>query len=203
MRQNVSVSHPAVKPDRVRPHDAIDLAHNWFVAGRRIDAQQLARELGIGRATLYRWWGSREIIHGEVIWRIIADGIAQVESRGRGSGEARFLGNFRRLANAVRTNVAIAAFVSDDPEYALRILTTRDSVVQGRLIEWTENWLKRIPGIAERDDVHDLAYAIYRVSEAFIWSDMITGEPPQAEKATAMVELLLAGARHTAGGAAT
>lgn len=202
MRQNVVVSHNEVKPARVRRDDVIDLAYDWFHSGRRIDAQQLARELGIGRATLYRWWGSREVILGEVVWRIMAEGIAIVEARGRGTGEALFLGNFDRLAVATRLNEPLAAFVADDPEYALRILTSKESVVQERLIGWTAGWLARIPDVAARTDIRDLAYAIVRISEAFIWSDMITGEQPQADKATAMIALLLTGARHTRNSAA-
>jgi Tetracyclin repressor-like, C-terminal domain len=43
-------------------------------------------------------------------------------------------------------------------------------------------------------DIEDLAYAIVRLGESFLWSDMITGSPPRADKAITMIELLLAGA---------
>jgi hypothetical protein len=40
----------------------------------------------------------------------------------------------------------------------------------------------------------DLAYAIVRLAESFLWSDMIIGTDPQPGKATPVVELLLLGA---------
>ena len=37
-----------------------------YLRGRRIDVQAIAVELGLGRATIYRWFGSREELIGEV-----------------------------------------------------------------------------------------------------------------------------------------
>lgn len=192
------MSHEAVNspPGRVRvaQSDVIDLAYDWFRAGRRVDVGRLARELGIGRATVYRWWSGREVILGEVVWRILIEAIDRVEAKRSGVDAGHFVENFGRMAELVRTYEPLERFVADDPEYALRVLTSRYSVVQGRLIEWTVDRLGLIPEIRSHTDVNDLAYAIVRVGESFIWSDMITGEPPQPDKATAMVRLLVAGA---------
>jgi AcrR family transcriptional regulator len=175
--------------------DAVELAYQWFLAGRRIDMQQLARELGIGRATLYRWWRSREVIIGEVIWRIMTEAIDRIDARARGRGQARLVRNYRRFADTVRTFEPLVKFVSEEPEYALRVLTSRFSVVQARLIALTAAQLAELPDIEPNIDVRDLAYTIVRVGESFIWSDMITGDPPRSDKAAAMVDLLLTAAR--------
>ncbi|WP_433523466.1 QsdR family transcriptional regulator [Nocardia pseudovaccinii] len=174
--------------------DVIDLAHRWFLDGRRIDMQQLARELGIGRATLYRWWGSREVVIGEVVWRVIAEAITRVEARGYGAPAARFVRNFGKLADTVRTFEPLSRFVAEDPEYGLRVLTSRYTVVQARMIDWAAERLAGLPDLDPRIELRDLAYAIVRIGEAFVWSDVITGDPPQSEKATAMVELLVSAA---------
>jgi AcrR family transcriptional regulator len=179
---------------QVTRNDVIDLAHRWFLEGRRVDAQQLARELGIGRATLYRWWTSRDVVIGEVIWRIFLDAIARVELRSTGSPSARFVANFGRVADTVRTYKPLASFVADDPEYALRVVTSRHSIVQQRLTAWTATQLREIPEVAAREDIDDLAYTLVRVAESFLWSDMINGDPPHPDKATAMVGLLISGA---------
>ncbi|WP_410873360.1 QsdR family transcriptional regulator [Nocardia sp. A7] len=182
------------KPARA---DVIDLAHRWFLDGRRIDMQQLARESGIGRATLYRWWGSREVVIGEVVWRIIAEAIRRVEARGPSGSDdpaGRFVRNFGTLADTVRTFEPLTRFVADDPEYGLRVLTSGYTVVQGRMIDWAASRLTDLPDLDPRIEVRDLAYAIVRVGEAFVWSDIITGDPPQSGKATAMVELLVSAA---------
>ena len=38
-----------------------------YVAGERVDLTIVARRLGLGRATIYRWFGSRERLLGLVI----------------------------------------------------------------------------------------------------------------------------------------
>ncbi|MEU4413217.1 QsdR family transcriptional regulator [Nocardia salmonicida] len=177
--------------------DIIDLAHRWFLEGRRIDMQQLARASGIGRATLYRWWGSREVVIGEVVWRIIAEAIGRVEARDPDVSDdpaGRFVRNFGTLADTVRTFEPLTRFVADDPEYGLRVLTSGYTVVQGRMIDWVASRLTDLPDLDPRIEVRDLAYAIVRVGEAFVWSDIITGDPPQSGKATAMVQLLVSAA---------
>lgn len=192
MSQEVVNSAP--KRVRVTHDDVIDLADDWFRTGRRVDIGQLARELGIGRATVYRWCSGREMILGEVVWRILIEAIDRVESRHSGVDAATFVDNHGRLAEMVRSYEPLERFVADDPEYALRVLTSRYSIVQGRLINWTVERLGLIPELRHYNDVPDLAYAIVRVGESFIWSDMITGQLPQPDKATAMVGLLVAGA---------
>jgi len=42
-------------------------------------------------------------------------------------------------------------------------------------------------------DAHTMAYALVRVAEAFLYSDMITGERPDLEKATQILALMLRG----------
>jgi AcrR family transcriptional regulator len=193
MSQEAVNSRPP-QEGRVNRDDVITLAHRWFLDGRRVDIQALSRELGIGRATVYRWFSGREVVLGEVVWRILIDAITRVEARGGDVDADRFIHNFGLLAETVRNYEPLERFVSDEPEYALRVLTSRYSVVQGRLIDWTVATLGAMPGLSTQSDLRDLAYAIVRLGESFIWSDMITGDPPQPEKATAMVGLLIAGA---------
>src|SRR5580698_9322115 len=50
------------------PADMFAAAVAAYLAGRRLDMQSLARDLGVGRATLYRRAGNREQLLDEVIW---------------------------------------------------------------------------------------------------------------------------------------
>jgi AcrR family transcriptional regulator len=47
--------------------DAFELAKRKWLAGERLDIGKLADELDVGRATVFRWVGSREQLYGEVI----------------------------------------------------------------------------------------------------------------------------------------
>lgn len=186
----------AAKPDRVTRRGAFDVAMRWFLDGRRLDMRALARELGVGRSTLYRWFTSREALLGDITWQIMSDTIARIEARDRGTGgpRDRFLRVYGRLTETVRGFPPLVTFVADDPDYALRVLTSSYGTVQGHLIAWVASQLAAMDEIGGSVDIADLAYAIVRLCESFIWSDMITGNPPRADTAIAMIELLLTGA---------
>ena len=40
--------------------DVLAAALHRYLRGRRIDVQAIAAELGLGRTTIYRWFGSRD-----------------------------------------------------------------------------------------------------------------------------------------------
>ncbi|WP_151901746.1 QsdR family transcriptional regulator [Tsukamurella tyrosinosolvens] len=189
------MSHPE------RPDNQVAVIHRaaqWFREGRRVDLGQLAKASGIGRATLYRWFEGREQVVGEAIWLGIAQAIARVEAAEPVRDRAAFLRSFGRLAHEVRDYPPLAGFAADEPEFAMRVLQSRDSVVQARLIAWVGGWLTDLtipPSDGARGVARaDLAYAIVRLAESFLWSDMIIGTPPQPDTAAALVELLLDGA---------
>lgn len=181
---------------RVGRDRAFDVAMQWFLDGRRIDMSALARDLGVGRSTLYRWFTSREALLGDIAWQIMADTIRRIEARDRGDGGSRmrFLRVYGRLTETVRGFPPLMTFLADDPDYALRVLTSSYGTVQGALIAWVSSQLDGMAELRGAVDTDDLAYAIVRLGESFLWSDMITGSAPRADKAIAMIELLLAGA---------
>ena len=51
------------------PHDVVEAATGCYLRGEPLDMSALATQLGIGRATLYRWVGNRE----ELLARVIAE----------------------------------------------------------------------------------------------------------------------------------
>jgi len=60
---------PAAK---VTAMDAFKLARSKWLAGERLDVGRIAQELGVGRATVFRWVGTRENLYGEVISALFA-----------------------------------------------------------------------------------------------------------------------------------
>lgn len=179
---------------RSAPIDAFRLARSWFLAGRRVDMQQLAAELGVSRATLYRWCGSRELLLGEVIWSINERSLNETRAKVRGSGRAVITRTLQRSLAQIRQFEALRQFVAEDAEYALRIITSKQSVVQARLIEWTAELLRTEVRLRDDIDITDLSYVMVRVCESFVWSDMITGAPPATDKAVKIVDMLISAA---------
>src|SRR6201993_4601718 len=74
------------KPDAL---DAFRVARRWFMAGRRIEMQELAAELGVNRATLFRWVGGRADLPGEVLWALAEPTLAAAVEASAGNGAQR------------------------------------------------------------------------------------------------------------------
>lgn len=179
---------------RCTPVDAFQSALQWFLDGRRLDMRQLAAELGVGRATLYRWCGTRELLLGEIISSIQEQALGAAWARSRGTGAERLVATLARLMRQVRAYEPLQRFVAEDAEYALRVLTSKHSIVQRRLIDWIAQVLSDEGDLEPSVDVADLAYAIVRICESFVWSDMITGAAPETDKGARMVGLLVSAA---------
>ncbi|QRP50559.1 QsdR family transcriptional regulator [Amycolatopsis sp. FDAARGOS 1241] len=179
----------ASRPD---PATAFALARAWFLAGRRVDMRDLAAELGVSRATLHRWVGSRDHLLGEVLWSETSLVFDNVSFTGRGAaGIADAIGAF---VSTVNGSAAFRTFLQREPERALRLLTTKASVVQSRTIEKLSALLETEASagrLAAPLPVPDLAYVLVRLGESFIYTDVITGDEPDAAKAHAAVSALL------------
>jgi len=173
---------------------AFDLARDWFLTGRRVDMGELAEALSISRATLHRRVGSRDLLLGEILWSLSSASIARLwpSSVGRGAaGVADFVSGYVRFANE---SPPFRDFLRREPERALRLLTTRASVCQRRTTAELESLLsgevaagRLVPPLP----VPDLAYLLVRIGESFVYTDVITGDAPDAEKAHAAVTALL------------
>lgn len=112
---------PAATHDQV-----IQAAGRAFLAGERIDLRAIASELGLGRVSLYRWFGNRE----GLLEALMLDGFqrefdrAVTSSRGRG-GE-RVLDVFDALMRAYEAAEPMHAFVAREPILARRLMTSPD-----------------------------------------------------------------------------
>jgi hypothetical protein len=170
------------------------LARTWFLAGRRVDMGELAGDLSISRATLHRWVGSRDQLLGEILWSL---GEASINASwehvsGRGAaGVADLITVFVRTANDSKP---FRDFLRREPERALRLLTTKASVIQSRTIAKLSTLLTTeiAEGRLEAPlPVPDLAYLLVRIGESFLYTDVITGDEPDPAKAHAAITALL------------
>src|SRR2546429_6927869 len=126
-------------PQRGRPAAAsrdkvLDAAMERYLRGRRIDVQAIAAELGLGRATIYRWFGSREELIGEVLYRAAAPLLEDARARATGRGGAALLDTFDRFNRALADAPALRRFVEAEREAALRIITSGAGALQPRIV---------------------------------------------------------------------
>ena len=69
------------KVDRATEADAVRLARVTFERNERVDMNTLASELGIGRATLYRWVDTREDLLDRVLGELTGSSSSRAEPR--------------------------------------------------------------------------------------------------------------------------
>lgn len=174
---------------------AFKLARRWFIAGQRIEMQELASELGVSRATVFRWVGSRDELLVEIIWSTTLPTFQQAVAETKGvSGGRRIAAVLSRFAALAIESPFFMQFVQREPERALRLLTTKASWFQGRLMGVVEALLQEeVDAGALRPPLamHDLAYVVTRISETFIYADVVAGELPDPEKVREVVGALL------------
>jgi AcrR family transcriptional regulator len=198
VRDDVRVVLPegTARPAAV-PAEMFAAAVDAYLAGRRLDMQSLARRLGVGRATLYRRAGNREQLLDEVIWwrgrRMVA---SQLLATAQLRGVARIAAVVGGALRAIERDRPLHAFVESDPDAALRILTGSRSLAGRGMAAALENLidLERDRGAFDADlDTATLAYAIIRISEGFLYADVLADRPPDIGRATTVIQALLLG----------
>ncbi|GAA3547778.1 hypothetical protein GCM10022222_34220 [Amycolatopsis ultiminotia] len=181
---------------RPTPLDALATADKWFKAGRKLDIQALAGELGVSRVTLHRWIGTRERLLVEVLWRNADRALSrlatQVEAdRPACSHTAEVLS---RWVVGVLDNPGIRQLQAEEGEMLARLLTHDASEFQSRMIERVAELLSA--DIEHRRvtidlDVTDLAYTTVRIVESFVHTSAITGGRPDPERNARVLRAIL------------
>jgi AcrR family transcriptional regulator len=166
------------RPPAASREDVLSAAMYRYLRGRRIDVQAIAAELGLGRTTIYRWFGSREGLIGEVL-NSAADPLLDAARAGaRGRGGRMLLDTFDRFNRSLVDAPALRQFVEQERDVALRIITSSGGIVQPHnvariteLIEQEANAGRFEPPV----EPATLGYAIVRLAEAFLFNDAAAG----------------------------
>jgi AcrR family transcriptional regulator len=183
----------AVRP-RPSLADAVRLGRHKFLAGQRIDMSAVADELGVNRVTLYRWIGSRDRLVVEVIWSLAERAIRAADQSTRGRGAERIVQITTRFIDTVIANLGMQAWLAEEGEHAMRLLTRHETAFQPRLIHAIELLLTQETDAGRLDlpvDLHDVAYVIVRLIESYTYLDLITGEDPRTRSAEPILRMLL------------
>lgn len=183
----------APTPRRVSPLDVFKLARTKWLIGERLDVGKIAQELGIGRATVFRWVGSRENLYGEICSALFTRELERATTAAKGTGVARLLDTMERLLRALATATPLRRFVAEDPELAMRVLTSRHSPVQYRCTVAVRELIETLatePALPP----DQLAYIVVRITESFLYRDVITGDYADIEAAIGAIRILLSAA---------
>ena len=182
----------APRPDAL---SVLSLARKRFIQGRRIDMGELGADLGVSRATLFRWVGNRDQLTADILRDLATKTFRDAQAAHADTTGARrvsaVVGDFVQTLSEARFFVD---FVHREPERALRLLTTKESPVQGYVIGRVEQLLdEEIDPASGPGEIrhHDLAYLIVRICESLLYTDLITGEPPNPDIARQAIYALI------------
>lgn len=188
------LAEAAARPDAV---SAFRAARAVFLAGHRLEMKELALALGVNRATLFRWVGGRDELLAEVIWSITEPTLRRAAAAAPGHGAHRIATILGDFAHATNTSYAFHEFLVREPERALRLLTTRAGSVQHRFVAIVEDLLAEEISAHQLDPllpVPELALLLARITETFIYTDVISGAEPDAARVV-QASLVLLGER--------
>lgn len=169
-------------------------ARDMIAANERLDMARLSAELGVDRTTLFRWVGNRDQLLLEVIWSVVEPLLLECVTAAEGTGSAYLARVLGLWVEKAHRSPELQAVVSRDPERALRLLATRDGGLHGRLVESVEKLLRQeraggcLPHPVALDE---LAEILVRTASSWVWTDLITGDPPDPIGLQVAVGLLL------------
>jgi AcrR family transcriptional regulator len=171
-------ARPRGRPAAASRGDVLEAALQRYLRGVRVDVQAIATELGLGRTTIYRWFGSRDDVLAEVLAAAVDPVIDDARARSRGSGGPALLDTFDRLNRSLADAPALRKFVENEREAALRVIGSGAKFLQPHMVD-------RIAALIEEEEragryeppvePATLAYAIVKLAEAFLFSDAVAG----------------------------
>src|ERR1039457_6563618 len=102
------------KPAAATKEEALALATEHYLDGRRVDVQAIARELGLARATMYRWFGTREVLLGEMLATRAEKQMALIRRSVGGAGAAALLEPLDRGARGLVQSSALRTLLRSE-----------------------------------------------------------------------------------------
>lgn len=160
------------RPPAASREDVLAAGLHAYVHGNRIDVRAIATDLGLGRTTIYRWFGSREGLVGEIVVRAGEPLFDEARANARGRGGTALLDTFDRVNRGLAAAPALRRFLELERD-ALRILTSSGGGVHPRMVEKVHGYIEEevARGFEPPVEPRTLAYAIVRLAEAFLYND--------------------------------
>jgi AcrR family transcriptional regulator len=196
---SVSEVNPSAATSRHRakgPADAVQFATRTYLRGEPLDMSALATELGIGRATLYRWVGNRE----DLLSAVLAEGTERTYRAAikgaQGEGVPLVLDCVRRFMTSVLETPALKALTQREPLLFLR-LATMPGAIEARAAALVSELLEQEAAggrVRLMLPAPVMAEAIVRICDSHLYAHLLGRNEPEIDTALQLVSLLLSAA---------
>lgn len=191
---STSVSAPAERRRVITYEDAVRAACREFLRAGTVDMDALARDLAVGRATLYRVVVGRDRLLGDVLWRLGAGLLRRAYEESSDRGAERVLAMMRRYGEDVMAAEPFRRFLQAEPATAVRVLFTSASCVHERFVALTASVLSQEAAAGALTlpfALEDVAEGLVRVFEALWHADLASGREPRWDVAECAARSLL------------
>ena len=185
--------------------DIVALAARWIHRGIRLDTRALAAELGISRTTLFRRIGNREDLMGDALWTLSDRTMRAAVLRWEKTvgpavrdpdGQLRCLAVMQEYRSVIAADLGFQRLLDDEPTVAIRVLTDPRGRVQPRVVAAHMDLLARDiadGGFVPAVGLESLCYALVRLGEAFLYSDVLAMRAPDLAAASTLIGALVEG----------
>jgi AcrR family transcriptional regulator len=166
------------RPATASRDDVLRAAREQYLNGQRVDLTIIARELGLGRATIYRWFGSREVLISEAIYQEFELLLVRKRRDAPGRGAPWLLEVLDRVNRTLSHSSALRRLLEQEQLVGLRLLTSSGGHVQPRVVASIQALIEeqvRTGAYKPSVSPQTLAYTLVRLMEAFLYNDAAVG----------------------------
>ncbi len=172
---------------------AIDAATHVYLAGEALDMSALAGDLGVGRATLYRWIGNRDELLGAVLAEATERTYRRAIDHAPGSGAELILAVFEGVMRSVVASAPLRAFTQREPMVFIR-LALMPGAIESVSARATAAVLAREQAAGRLQLTvapEVLGGALVRICDVHLYAPLLGGDEPEIETALDLVALVL------------
>ena len=146
-----------------------------------VSAQEIAHGAGVSTATLYRWWGSRELLHERILEQRAREFGEWARAEATGDGVERVLAALRLILDATAAAQPVRRFMEREPHLALRVLTRRDGAVHQELTDTLCEIAEEACADLDLERLRDRIGVAVHVGSALQWGSVAIDEEPPTD----------------------
>ncbi|MBO0686308.1 MAG: hypothetical protein J2P45_24440 [Candidatus Dormibacteraeota bacterium] len=180
---------------KILPAEVMRAGKKMFLASGSLEMRALARQLGVGRATLYRWNGSREQLLGEVLLSLALNNLKRAEADiATEPGPGRLCDVHDLHLSRISDNASLRRFVRLEPEVAMRVLLDANGHVHVGITRALAHFIRgqeTASGWRAPIGADGLAAVVSRLSETFIYGDLIARAEPDVATPGVILRMML------------
>lgn len=155
----------------------------------------VAERSGVGRTSLYRWFGDRDALIGEVLSRYLETTMEAGYRQSRARGGQRVARAIGALILDAAAREPLLSLLRTQPQVMLKIIMAPGGAVHARSIASVEELIERERRAGRYRpilDAHSLAFILVQIGQSFMWARAATGAPPDVEETMRVTTAILA-----------